>query len=273
MYRRITSRIYSLRIPLLPDEAKGWKPYPLFEGYTANLQSLSCHVSVLTKDHCPHPPHKHTHEEILLLLSGEVDLILPDARDVRQRLKSGEFVYYPTNFAHTIQTVSEDPANYLMLRWCADPTGIGSQISFGRFCAFSPGEPSGLEDAFRTHLVFEGPTAYLRKFHCHTSTLAPGAGYDPHSDAYDVAIIILEGEVETLGERLGPHSAIFYLAGEPHGMRNPGEATAKYIVFEFHGSATALFGVRAKEVLMRFARAIIPRCLRRELRRLIGHVE
>ena len=91
-----------------------------------------------------------------------------------------------------------------------------------------------IKDGFCSHLVFEGPTAYLRKLHCHTSTLTPGAGYDSHIDDYDVAIIVLEGEVETLGQHVGPHSVIFYRAGEPHGMRNPGKLIAKYVVFEFH---------------------------------------
>ena len=46
--------------------------------------------------------------------------------------------------------------------------------------------------------------------------------------------------METLGQRVGPHSVIFCPAGEPHGIRNPGEVVAKYIVFEFHGNQTGL---------------------------------
>jgi redox-sensitive bicupin YhaK (pirin superfamily) len=57
-------------------------------------------------------------------------------------------------------------------------------------------------------------------------------------DAYDVAIIVLEGEVETLGQRVAPHGVIFYAAGEAHGLSNPGTTTARYLVFEFHGSRT-----------------------------------
>ena len=99
---------------------------------------------------------------------------------------------------------------------------------------------TAVHDGFCTRLVFEGSTAYLQRLQCHTSTLTPGAGYAPHIDAYSVAIIILEGEVETLGERVGPHSVIFYAAGELHGMHNPGSQIARYIVFEFHGSKAKL---------------------------------
>ncbi|HXM95834.1 MAG TPA: cupin domain-containing protein [Candidatus Dormibacteraeota bacterium] len=241
---QLTNRVYPLHTPLPPDKDKGWKPYPIFSGCTGDMRSLSCHTSVLTHGHCPHPPHTHKEEELLLLLAGEVDLILPDVQtpkgDHRKRLRVGQFVYYPAHFLHTLKTVSVNPANYLMFKWYTDETESDSPLAFGHFNVFDHLENSEVQDGFRPRLVFEGPTAYLRKLHCHASTLAPGAGYEPHFDAYDVAIIVLEGEIETLGERLGPYSVIFYPAGEPHGMRNPGEAMAKYVVFEFHGSQKAL---------------------------------
>jgi len=269
---QLTSRVYPLRIPLQPDEEKGWKPYPIFRGSTADMQSLSCHVSVLTHEHCPHSPHRHKEEELLLLLAGEVDLILPDEqapkRDQHKRLKPGQFVYYPAHFAHTLQTVSEDPANYLMFKWHTDSMETDSPLAFGHFDMFDPAVDSEVEDGFCPRLVFEGPTACLRKLHCHTSTLTPRAGYDPHIDAYDVAIIVLEGEVETLGERVGPHSVIFYAAGEPHGMRNPGDAVAKYVVFEFHGSQAPLADALPLPPSL-LAKLIDPRCWKRKLKRLL----
>ncbi len=98
---------------------------------------------------------------------------------------------------------------------------------------FERTDNSAIEEGFEYSMVFDGPTAYLRRYQCHTSTLTPGAGYDPHIDAYDVALVI-EGEVETLGEHLGPYSVMFYPGGEPHGMYNHGNVIAKYVVFEFH---------------------------------------
>jgi len=235
---RLANRVYPLQIPLTPDEKKGWKPYPIFRGFTKGLQDLSCHASVLTKESCPHPPHMHKEEELLLLLTGEVELLLPtiQASDGSQyrHLKSGQFVYYPSNFAHTLQTTSETPATYLMFKWHAGVKKKKSELAFRHFSMFHPEKDFEIKYGFTPRLVFEGPTAYLQKLHCHTSTLTPGAGYKPHADIYDVAIVILEGEVETLGERVGPYSVIFYAAGKLHGMQNPGTAVAKYIVFEFH---------------------------------------
>jgi hypothetical protein len=198
------------------------------------------------KDCLPHPPHAHREEEILILLSGEVDIILPEGKGSeehqRRHLKPGQFVYYPALFAHTLQTTSEAPANYLMFKWYSDSRKNDAPLSFGSFNMDDSVVDSEVKEGFCPRLVFEGPTVCLQKLQCHTSTLTAGAGYNPHFDAYDVAIIVIEGDVETLDEVTGPHSVIFYAAGEPHGMRNPHRATARYIVFEFHGYKTVFAG-------------------------------
>ncbi|MGB6680380.1 MAG: glycosyltransferase, partial [Candidatus Bathyarchaeia archaeon] len=78
------------------------------------------------------------------------------------------------------------------------------------------------------------------KLHCHITTMQPGAGYAPHADSYDVAILLLEGTVETLGQRVSSQAVIFYAAGEPHGIKNIGDIPACYLVFEFHRNAKKL---------------------------------
>src|SRR5204862_42584 len=77
--------------------------------------------------------------------------------------------------------------------------------------------PPGSFETKEPGVIFDRPTRYLRKLQGHVTVLEPGAGYDAHADAYDVAIVVLEGEVETIGGRAAPHDAIFYRAGEPHG--------------------------------------------------------
>jgi quercetin dioxygenase-like cupin family protein len=97
----------------------------------------------------------------------------------------------------------------------------------------SPSPPEGGQSVWSL-LLFEGPTGCLGKLHSHLTILEPGAGYEPHRDAHDVAIVTLEGTVETLGQRVEPQSVIYYGAGELHGMRNVGTEPARYLVFEFH---------------------------------------
>jgi quercetin dioxygenase-like cupin family protein len=271
--RQLNRQIHPLRLPLAPDVEAGWKPYSILDGFTGDLQWLSCHASALSQGRCPHPPHTHDEEELLLLLAGEVDLILPDAQTAdgnqRRRLRPGQLVYYPAHFAHTLETVSEIAANYMMFKWGGDRAKRASPLAFGQFNISDQLTDTDPGDGFRPRLVFEGPTAYLQKLHCHTSTLAPSAGYEPHIDPYDVAIVVLEGEVETLGSRAGPHSVIFYPAGEPHGMHNPGETTAKYLVFEFHGSQGLSKGSLLARTASLLAKLRDPRRVKRKLKQMV----
>ena len=237
---QLTSRVYPLRIPLEADYEEGWKYHPIFYGSTPDMRSLSCHASALIPHHRAHPLHTHRDEELKLLLAGEVDLIFSDDEAAngahRRRLKAGQFAYYPPELPHTLETVSDTPANYITFRWHSDPMEGGDRIPFGIFDVRDPvREMEGFE-GFCPSLLFEGSTPYLRKLHAHFSTLAPGVGYDPHVDSYAAVIIVLEGEVETLGERVGPHGVILFAPGEPHGMRNSGTMPARYLVFEFHAS-------------------------------------
>jgi hypothetical protein len=83
----------------------------------------------------------------------------------------------------------------------------------------------------------EGPTECLGKLHSHLTELQPDAGYEPHRDAHDVALVVLDGSVETLDQRVDPVSVVYASAGELHGMRNIGTVPARYLVFEFHAAA------------------------------------
>jgi mannose-6-phosphate isomerase-like protein (cupin superfamily) len=233
--RALPSSVRTIDVPLAPDAVAGWKPYPLFDGSTLSAQTFSCHASVLIHDEIPHPPHTHGEEEILFLLQGEIEVILPHLKGPgtkRKRLLPGDFVYYPAGFAHTLQTISKEPANYMMLKWKADPVAAAeSKLPFGQF---SMQQNQIAKEGFYCTELVSGATSCLAKLQCHQSTVSPGTGYEPHVDAYDVVILVLEGEIETLNQRVGPHTVIFYPAGEPHGLTNPGNVMAKYVVFEFH---------------------------------------
>lgn len=237
---RLTGKVSPLDLPL-PGCQQSHFSVSQLRGQTHALADLSCHTSALRPGASPHPPHQHPEEEILLVLQGEVEVWLPSAdgatQGARQLLRRGELVYYPAGFYHTLTAMGTAPAQYLMLRWLADPVVERPALRHGRWDAFS--HVSGNGQPMKSRLHFEGATDWLQKLHCHTTVLDPGAGYEPHEDPYDVVIIVLEGEVETLGQRVRPHGVVFYAAGESHGMRNPGSEAATYLVIEFHGSDRA----------------------------------
>jgi uncharacterized cupin superfamily protein len=263
----VTSRIHPLALPLERDAETGWKQHLLFDGSTPDIAHMHCHVSVLDPGTTPHPLHRHPEEELLVVLDGEAELHLDDGL---HRVRRGMFAYYPGRFGHTITNASPGPVAYLMFKWITDRGQARAPLSSAivRF----DGDRS-TADRFATNAVLDGETTCLRHLNAHISTLVPGAGYEPHVDSYDVAIVTLEGTVETLGVRVGPNSVVFYAAGEPHGMQNVGDLPAVYLVFEFHGRHSK--NLRADDTgfsrrLWRLVRE--PRQFRREVERRVRDV-
>ena len=262
----ITTFARSVGLPLAENAEKRWQAYPQFRGRTAALATMSCHISVLSAGHRPHPPHIHPEEELLLMLDGEVDIELADDPDgagsSRHRMGPGMFSYYPATQHHTIHNIGARPATYLMFKWhggVADSeTPLPARI-FEYETAVVPPQPKPMAQT----LLFQQPTHSLNKLHAHVTTLQPGAGYEPHADPYDVAIVLLSGEVETIGARVRPLGLVYYSAGELHGIRNVGQAPATYLVFEFHGPMTpGSPGQTAEKKRKRGARRLLRRIAR-----------
>lgn len=268
----ITSVARSIALPLAENPVKRWQPYPQFRGQTGALATMSCHISVLSPGHRPHPPHIHREEELLVMLDGEVEIELADDPDgtgsSRQQMRPGMFSYYPATQHHTIHNTGSRPATYLMFKWhggVADSeTPLPARI-FEYEAAVVPAQPKPVAQK----LLFQQATHSLNKLHAHLTTLQPGAGYEPHVDPYDVAIVLFSGEIETVGERLQPLGLVYYSAGELHGMRNVGTTPATYLVFEFHSPLIPAAAKRkAKKGRNNRARRLLRRIVKAVRRRL-----
>jgi mannose-6-phosphate isomerase-like protein (cupin superfamily) len=239
--RRLTTEVRPITLPLERDDERGWKPHPLFRGVTDVHRFLGCHVSVLNPGKVPHPPHAHIEEEILVVLDGQAELLIGDSAEIEAAtphpVGPGMFVYYPAYQHHTLRNAGSVPLTYLMFKWRGALTDVESRLATRIVDSAdrSPKEPQ----SWLTWKLFEGPTNFLRKLHVHFSEVAPGGGYEPHSDAYDVAILVLSGTIETLGQKVGAFGTVFYAAGAPHGLRSVGVEPARYLVFEFHGTGGA----------------------------------
>ncbi len=221
------------------ESRDGWIPYHFFQGPTALLTEMESHASVLSPGHSPHPPHCHVQEEILIVLSGEAEILHaegpePEGANV-ERLGPGSFVYYPAYQYHTIRNTSGSPVTYLMFKWQAGPAEVSNPMQTEIFDIGGVSAPAASQP-MSMPVLFEAPTGYLDKLHAHVTDLQVGASYPDHIDEHEVAVIVFAGTVETLGKTVGPGGIVFYAAGEPHGMRNVGNEPARYLVFEFHRS-------------------------------------
>lgn len=257
--RFIGTQIKQLKFPLAEDKQTGWASYPLLNAITLSTERMGCHISVLSPGIQPHEPHVHLEEEILVMLSGEAELILaPDSitgREVRKTLKQGQLIYYPAFFRHSICNRSKQPITYLMFRWqsmlaCRNE----SAASVHRFDVGGLVEPLATNRLWSTRPIFNFPTRHFRRVHAHLSVMKPGASYAAHRDHYDVAILVLEGVIETCGRQIEPFGFLYHSAGELHGIKNAGNTQAKYLVFEFESGPSRRKSVRILLQLFRILR-------------------
>jgi mannose-6-phosphate isomerase-like protein (cupin superfamily) len=272
------SRIRQIDLPLAEDAVSGWASLSLLKGPTPCMTDLECHVSVLSAGRSPHEPHLHPEEEILVVLDGQaqLELVAADGTKRSHAVERGAFAYYPLGHAHTIRNTSAGPVTYLMFKWrgagkAAQPGSLPATVlqrqSLTPQAAPSEGVGLGMVQAFG------GTTAHLLRLRAHLSVLAPGGGYEPHVDPYDAGLVLLDGCVETQGQRVEAPAVIFHSAGDPHGLHNPGTAPASYLVFEFQGTASVTGSLPvAHRLLQRVpsrAAGLAPRWLKRLARRLL----
>jgi mannose-6-phosphate isomerase-like protein (cupin superfamily) len=235
--RGIGAVVHRFHLPVDSPRVEPWQPFPAFSGRTATCTDMSCHASVLAGGHSPHEPHAHAEEELLIPLHGVAELVVADSADDPEprleRVEPGAFVYYPAGQHHTIRNPGPAPVAYLMFKWRADGRRDGTALGT-ELVRFDGADPPEDADGFWSQGLLDSPTEQLAKLHSHVTVLQPGAGYEPHADEHDVAIVTLTGRIQTLGRTVSPGSVVYFGAGTAHGMRNVGTAPARYLVFEFH---------------------------------------
>jgi len=236
--RALANKAYTIPRSLQQDPLRGWRPTRFFAGSSPVLRKLSCHASILEPGCSPHVPHSHYDEELLIVLDGEAELIIANSAEDPaprvERVGTGDLAYYPACQFHTIRGAGRSPVSYLMFRWNAPLQAKDDALEHAvyrnfRKRDFDAGRP------WATSRVFEGRTDHLDKLHLHFSRVRKSGGYAEHRDEYDVAILLLEGAVATLGRTLQAPAVIFHPARALHGLRGISDEPALYLVVEFHG--------------------------------------
>ncbi len=119
----------------------------------------------------------------------------------------------------------------------AEPLRLGSKIFTWDSLVVQPSAVGERRDVARN------PTATLREFECHISTLNPGlASHLPHTHPQEELIVLREGTLDVhlngASTRVGPGSLFFFAANDSHAVQNVGDKPATYFVFNFSTAVT-----------------------------------
>jgi quercetin dioxygenase-like cupin family protein len=84
----------------------------VLNGETHSGFPIEMHITELPAGQAPHPPHKHIHEEVLMLRSGMLDATI---LGVTTRVTAGSVLYLASNDLHGWRNPGPDPAQYFVM--------------------------------------------------------------------------------------------------------------------------------------------------------------
>ena len=81
---------------------------------TIMVDELEMHVTTLNEGMKSHDQHTHIDEEIILVLSGEVEELI---NDVPHKAEAGSVIFLNSEIPHGIRNIGDGPCSYFAIRW------------------------------------------------------------------------------------------------------------------------------------------------------------
>jgi hypothetical protein len=219
--------------PPKPDAPWPLRKHILLSQTVWSVDFLNIHYSRLEEGGLAHEVHRHDDEEMLIPISGEVEII---GSQRAERVAPGTIaLYYASQDPHTIKALGPGPSTYLAWRWKGaggDPEGKQT----GRLHDLRPLLAEGLEKAAAGQSVTvslqDGRTRWLGRLQVHLTSL-PAVGVEPARTAgHDSVLVLLRGAVEAQGERLSAPAVAFHPAFSERGVRNTVAEPAQYLTVD-----------------------------------------
>lgn len=119
----------------LESQVFQWKDLPVkvtpsgmrrdvFNTSTATLLNLECHVTTLLPGKISHPPHRHAHEEIIIITEGTLEVNL---KGEITEAGTGSILFYAPQDLHGVKNNGTTNATYHVFTWKTPATtGAGS---------------------------------------------------------------------------------------------------------------------------------------------------
>jgi (S)-ureidoglycine aminohydrolase len=101
---------HSGQIPYRGDERKKGRQF--FRGTNHTAFDIEMHETVLGAGVETHPPHKHEHEEIVIVVEGALDTYLEGKREVAE---TGSVLFFGSNQAHTVKAAGTTACRYYVV--------------------------------------------------------------------------------------------------------------------------------------------------------------
>jgi quercetin dioxygenase-like cupin family protein len=92
--------------------AEGNVTRPVLRGELPTGEYIEVHETALAAGKMPHAPHRHKHTELMLIRTGELELILDGKTEP---LTAGDIAWCASEQLHGLKNTGTEPANYFVI--------------------------------------------------------------------------------------------------------------------------------------------------------------
>jgi quercetin dioxygenase-like cupin family protein len=110
--RLVHSQLFSYDKLPVRTAPNGMTSRAVMQGTLATGEFIEVHETMLPAGEMPHPPHRHTHSELLLIREGELQV---DSDGQRGIVHAGDVVFTASAVLHSLKNIGAGPASYFVV--------------------------------------------------------------------------------------------------------------------------------------------------------------